>query len=145
MAWKLYYSLLDDPNEIPNTLEPTEKRIIYRNKRDGFYKNIEADILKNGIINPINVWYGNDDAFYKVNKINKWYVQRGGTRLYIAQKHCLPIPVLVSAHEGDFTKGWWEIKKEDFANYYTSLTKEHHIKKEGLWIGELEWQMKTSE
>ncbi|MEM5878051.1 MAG: hypothetical protein QXF12_04185 [Candidatus Aenigmatarchaeota archaeon] len=83
------------------------KYLYYENKE--WYDRLEENILKNGILNPILVVCGqiakNDwcclPEFVKKEPIICYFL--GGSRLFIAQKHNLMIPCLVSDFLGKFS------------------------------------------
>lgn len=85
-----------------------ERKHLYEKNKDWF-DNLEKDILKNGFKNPILVVCGelapNDwnciPEFVKKNPVICYFL--GGSRLFVAQKHNLKIPCLVSDFLGKFS------------------------------------------
>lgn len=104
MNYDVKYAILDS-TKIINLLCPFylykngQAYIDEMNKSCNFYSNLEKDILKYGFKNPILVTYGTP-KYKNLNLPIAFYCEiLGGSRLYIAQKNKLQIPVLIS----DFT------------------------------------------
>ncbi len=78
-------------------------------KKPGFYDKLEESILKEGIKNPICVVTGKlpgwqwDQMPEEAKKHGVWCPQWGGSRLFIAQKHDMMIPCLISDFAKKFT------------------------------------------
>lgn len=74
-----------------------------RNKKDGFYNKLEADILENGVENPLLVYAGKVPD-YLISKLpvdvrtNPRQIVaciHGGSRLWFAQKHKIKVPCVI--------------------------------------------------
>lgn len=78
-------------------------------QKPGFYKQLEESILKEGVRNPICVVTGKLDGWQwdqlpeEAKLHGVWCPQWGGSRLFIAQKHDMMIPCLISDFEKKFT------------------------------------------
>jgi len=78
-------------------------------QKPGFYQKLEESILAIGIRNPICVVTGKLDGWQwdqlpdQAKQAAVWCPQWGGSRLFIAQKHNLMIPCLISDFEKKFT------------------------------------------
>ena len=78
-------------------------------QKPGFYQKLEESILATGIRNPICVVTGKLDGWQwdqlpdQAKQTAVWCPQWGGSRLFIAQKHNLIIPCLISDFEKKFT------------------------------------------
>ncbi len=108
------------PLRIKQRTEATEETINRKNKINNFYNELEANVLANGFINPILVSVGifsngylNNLTGTKVNSVRGLIhrihpdlredpehiitcEQYGGSRLWVAQKHNLNIPCIIS-------------------------------------------------
>ncbi len=117
-----------DPNMITNKISPeaicgsnetAEEYIAKLNEDNGFYERLEASILKEGFRNPILVvagWHpSNYDPRFPARMAKKGIVStpedhsneiycltNGGSRLWIAAKHGIPIPCIVADYVGRF-------------------------------------------
>jgi hypothetical protein len=73
--------------------------------KPGFYQNLEKSILSTGIRNPILVVTGKlpgwqwDQLPEFAKQSAVWCNQWGGSRLFVAQKHSLLVPCLISDFE----------------------------------------------
>jgi hypothetical protein len=81
------------------------------NEKNNFYNNLEESVLREGFKNPILVNYHKCDPIMlkslpkTIQNTPKRFVVcdfLGGSRLYIAQKHNMDIPCIVSDWKGDF-------------------------------------------
>ena len=133
--YKVKYKIL--PSKIIcNALVPSEHEILRKNT---FYNKLEKSILKDGFINPIMInvgfcpWisrrYLPKEMAKDSNKILvccKW----GGSRLYIAHKHNLDVPCIIS----DFIDRFEE-QPLSFVNVQKLVTgmKEIVVTDVGLW------------
>lgn len=125
-SYKVYFSHLD-PNSIVNYIGPMNglfniqdknlvqkrlnQKISARNSLDNFYEKLEQSILEEGIRNPITVKAGwIMESKWKLlgitnqNKKDLLFCDwNGGSRLYVAQKLCLPsIPCIILDYVGRF-------------------------------------------
>ena len=110
-------------NAIFNCIGPTDNLLKIKSE---FYKRLESSILTNGFRNPIlvcagycpNVYQRNMPKFMKddPNKILSC-VKLGGSRLYIAQKHNLIIPCIVSDFK-DICKGLQEYTNNELYQFF---------------------------
>jgi hypothetical protein len=89
--YKIRYAVID-PHLITNKLAPNREQMHREEKERAFFSKLEASILEQGFRNPINVWAHAD-------LIEPRY---GGSRLYFAQKHNIPIPCIISDHADRF-------------------------------------------
>lgn len=125
--FEIRYAILD-PSIITNKLSPecvsatnetAEEYIAKLNENNGFYIKLEESILNEGFRNPILVvagWYPSkiDPRFPArmakkgLDKIvedhsNKIYcLTNGGSRLWIATNHKIPVPCIVADYVGRF-------------------------------------------
>ena len=103
-------------NDIANAIGPEQKghnAIKRRNKIDGFYDKLEKSILAHGVRNPLCVAAGNikkKEWLSRLSPIMQANPKKiltvdfqGGSRLYIAQKHSLNVPVFVADFVGRFS------------------------------------------
>lgn len=93
------------PGAIETRKANAQNVIFQRNKRDNFYTLLESSILKDGFRNPILVCAGwcppkKHQKLPPPMKNNKSKIlicdRHGGSRLYIAQKHNMEIPCIIS-------------------------------------------------
>lgn len=112
----------------------TEKRIEKINNRTGFYRILEQSILQEGFRNPILVtagWaYHQHKRLamriprYLPNEMKTDYSKilicdrNGGSRLYMAQKHGLNIPCIVSDFCGRFNKSKPLYTEDEIKKYF---------------------------
>lgn len=85
------------PYDWNDSIVRIEERKIIINREENFFKTLETSILNNGIINPILVNKGKypfDTNGLPIKDYICW--QFGGSRLYIAQKYNLDIPVIIN-------------------------------------------------
>lgn len=101
------------------------------NQKHDFYNKLENSILQEGIKNPILVNYHRcDPILFKtlpktIQQTSKPFVIcdfLGGSRLYIAQKHNMNIPCIVSDWKGDFP-GKQCTKPGDIQSKFTDTVK----------------------
>ena len=125
MNYKVRYAVLD-PHLIFNYNAPTEGMIKTHNARDGFYAQLEASILKEGIRNPISVVSG----FHQQGNIlerfpehlrdsNILYCRDSGcSRLWVAQKNNIDIPCLIADGNDRFSDQILLNTKEEVLKFY---------------------------
>ncbi len=126
MNYKVRYAILD-PHLIFNYNAPTERAIEKHNARNGFYTQLEASILKDGIRNPIIVvsgfhQKGNDlDKFPEhMRGSNALYCRDSGcSRLWVAQKNNIDIPCLIADANNRFSDQILLNTEEEVLKYYT--------------------------
>ena len=124
----------------------SEKWINTMNRKNGFYTKLEESILKDGLRNPILVVAG----YCRENKLvnlpiemqedrNKilWCGTNGGSRLWVAQKHNLPIECIISDFIDRFTEATLLETEEDILKYYKDMPKRVHINPNGVAIKDL--------
>lgn len=87
MNYKVVYAIID-PFLINNKIKPNKTHIEKEENIRQFYSKLEKSILTYGFKNPINVWSLPEGI----------ETRYGGSRLYIAQKHNLKIPCIISDH-----------------------------------------------
>lgn len=112
--YKIYYAVIP-ANKIYNALEPDrvngEGHMDELNAQNGFFTKIEESILKDGIVNPILVSLG--WVLPKVYETLPEEIQqsldktlicltKGGSRLWVAQKHNLDVPCIISDYVGTY-------------------------------------------
>lgn len=137
------YTVLD-PNTIYNIPSPsyrykhlpeferqirTEDYINRRNRVDNFYTRLEQSILKEGFRNPIIVYAGwipidvwkSLPEYVKTPSIETFICcwNWGGSRLYFAQKHNLPIPCIINDFTNLFPNAEELCSVEDILNKFT--------------------------
>ncbi|NJO61612.1 MAG: hypothetical protein HC836_26200 [Richelia sp. RM2_1_2] len=133
--YKVKYKILPSTS-ICNALEQNSAEI---NRKKIFYDELEKSILEQGFINPIMVNAGFCPTISKrylpkhmVENKNEILVccKWGGSRLYIAQKHQLDIPCLISDFIGKFVE-----PELDLATTQTMLyaIREIVVTDVGLW------------
>lgn len=95
----------------PRRHKIAEQRISARDEKDNFFKDLEKSILSDGIHNPILITAGTSypivlDLFPEEVKKNPKRILvcdfMGGSRLWIAQKHNMKIPCIISDFEEVF-------------------------------------------
>lgn len=134
--YKVKYKVLQ-PADICNALRENDAELIRKHK---FFSELESSILEKGFINPILVnagycpklWHRKLPAEMKADPSKilvccKW----GGSRLYIAQKHNLSVPCLIS----DFINRFNEpiLTLPDVKLMLTNI-REIVITDDGLWV-----------
>ena len=87
MSYTIRYGIID-PHLITNKLAPSREQMYREEKERRFFSKLEASILEQGFRNPINVWATEEIVEPRY----------GGSRLYFAQKHNIPIPCIISDH-----------------------------------------------
>jgi len=100
-------------HQIKRRNKATQNFIETQNRKNNFYNKLEASILKEGVRNPILVWAG----WYQDSKMTRLPPKmkedstkilvchtNGGSRLWIAQKHDLDIPCIVSDFVNRFSR-----------------------------------------
>lgn len=107
------YGLID-PNLIVNYCGPKSQQYIDKlNRESGFYERLEQSILRDGFRNPILVTSGHQGCpNIKVDRVpaelrrdlEKILIcdRNGGSRLWVAQRHNIPVPCLISDFVGRF-------------------------------------------
>lgn len=124
--YKVRYAVLD-PHLIFNYNAPTERAIEKHNARNGFYTQLEASILKDGIRNPIIVVSG---FHQKGNNLEKFPEHMRGSnilycrdcgcsRLWVAQKNNIKIPCLIADSNDRFSDQLLLNTKEEVLKYFT--------------------------
>jgi len=124
-----------------------ERYITAMNKKQGFYKKIEASVLKIGFRNPILIRCGWCPPKIicrlppKMQKnLNKILVcdSNGGSRLWVAQNHNMKIPCIVQDYTGRFdNEELIPPHTEDILNYFTDKPKKVAINAQGIGVHDL--------
>ena len=123
-----------------------KKYIDSHNKKNGFYIKLEESILKDGIRNPILVSAGwcshrlhKRMPMYMQNDINKVLIcdRLGGSRMYVAQKHNMDIPCIVSDHVDMFPDAPEYNSEEDLFALYETKPKKILINHTGVHVSGL--------
>ena len=92
------------------------------NNKNQFYKRLEESVLKDGFINPVLVQAGYCQQIYRKYlpiEHQKDITQclccdrHGGSRLWVAQKHDLDIPCIISDFSGMFANAGFKELHED--------------------------------
>lgn len=158
--YKVYYAILPSniiqagvgPGQFHTPLSKLEKErekyIENLNKKNGFYQKLEQSILQEGFRNPILVNAGFCKEVYKKylpKEAQEDHTKilacdsNGGSRLYIAKKHNLDIPCLISDFVGRFVKsGFEELKtKEEILQKYKDKPKDIIFSQSGLQVSHL--------
>ena len=125
------YAILNSSDIINLVQPPNEKYIEIKNKcYNNFYINLEESILEHGVKNPILVTAGIKGSPLTVRnkhkipnniELNDIIVcdRLGGSRLWVAQKHNLKIPCIIS----DFINKFFDKEKlETFEQIYGKFT-----------------------
>ena len=160
-ACKNRYSVLD-PNIIFNECGPhsvgprgwnpriikarnvaAEKWIETMNRKNGFYDKLEASILREGFRNPILITAG----WCRENKLHHlpiemkedhkkilWCGSSGGSRLWVAQKHNLPIPCIISDFVDRFSNAIVLNTEEEILSHYQDTPKKIKINMYGVAV-----------
>lgn len=116
------------------------------NKENQFYIKLEESILKEGFRNPLLVIAGNPNAVPK-NTLPEYMQEdskkilvcnlNGGSRLWVAQKHNIDVPCLIS----DFVEMFPEFAKidavQEMKKYYKDDPERLKYGEDGLWIKSL--------
>jgi len=108
MNYTVRYAVLD-PHLIFNYNAPTKEIIETHNARNGFYAQLEASILKDGIRNPILVVSDNSGLYCK---------DSGCSRLWIAQKNNIDIPCLIADVNNRFSDKRLLNTEEEVLKFY---------------------------
>lgn len=134
------------PHDIMTRKANAEKTIHQRNKRDKFYTLLEKSILQEGFRNPILVcagWcppkkYKKLPPTMKNNK-NKILIcdRHGGSRLWIAQKHDLDIPCIISDFCGRFNDQALCENQNDVLKYFQDQPDRLVINAHGVHVRKL--------
>lgn len=158
MKYNLKYTILDS-KKIYNYCGPgygrhylpekersvlVERQVKSRNDRDGFFKKLEASILKDGFRNPITVnagyihptcWRNLPPHITKSGLENFLVcVEWGGSRLYIAQKHNMTVPCLIVDYSGMFSNLPTIKTAKEISELYQDPPKKILLKPEGIWL-----------
>lgn len=130
-----------------NDNEYTQKMVSSRNNKDFFYSKLEKHILGYGIKNPIVVSLGfcpkSLIKFIPEDKsddyLNHFICDRhGGSRLFIAQKHNLPIPCIVIDFNSFFEGKLRELRTvKDISSQFINKPKKITHTAEGIHIIDL--------
>ena len=142
--YKIRYGIL--PSKIIyNHAVPPQKHIDLINRQNNFYIKLEKSILKEGFINPILVTAGYVAfANYKLPiEMQKDMTKalacnaNGGSRLWIAQKHNMDIPCLISDFADCFLEFSAISEIPEIIKYYKYPPQEIGMNDDGLWIRNL--------
>jgi len=127
--YKIYYDVIP-ASRIYNALEPDrvngEGHMDELNAQNGFFIKIEESILKDGIINPILVSLGwvipnvYDTLPEDIQKsLDKTLIclTKGGSRLWVAQKHNLDVPCIISDYVGTYD-GQQDLNESGIMSYF---------------------------
>lgn len=132
---------------IKNREAATRGYITTMNKKQEFYKKLEASVLKIGFRNPILIRCGwcTKSVMYRIplemqNNPNNILVcdSHGGSRLWVAQKNNIKIPCLIQDYNGRFSdEELIPLRKEDILKYYTDTPKNIKINARGISVAGL--------
>ena len=117
-----------DDDALAKRAKAAQKYIDTLNRKNGFYDKLEQSILNDGVRNPILVSAGwcperkipelppkmKEDRF----KILMCH-SSGGSRLWVAQKHDMDIPCIITDFVGMFSEGKILKTEQDIFNCYT--------------------------
>ena len=105
MNYKVRYGILPS-HMIFNAIEPPKMHRDHLDDEYQFFEKLENSILKDGFLNPIMVHAGNPErvpASYNIPQSMRDHphtcivsLNNGGSRLWVAQKHSLDIPCLIT-------------------------------------------------
>ncbi len=116
------------------------------NNHNGFYRLLEESILSNGIRNPILVSSGHVPEQKKdkvapknIQDINRllFCFRQGGSRLWIAQKHNLSVPCIISDFNDNFSHLELLSNENDIMNKFLDQPKQIYFKKDGVEVENL--------
>ena len=123
-----------------------EKWIAALNRKNGFYDKLEASILEHGVRNPILVTAG----YCRENKLRNLPVpmqkdprriifcgSNGGSRLWVAQKHNMQIPCIISDFLNVFPDAKVLHNEQDIMQYYKDKPKKVKINVHGVAVSSL--------
>ena len=132
------------------TKELVEKRkkaadafIAYMNNHSGFYDKLEASILEEGFRNPILVRSGFSSDRARILRRQKYtgndkellICVGGGSSLWIAEKHKMKIPCIISDFMGRFSEEILiEKTMEAVLKYYTDKPKQVTFNSNGVVV-----------
>lgn len=135
--------------QIYNYYHPSDARIKKLNNQNNFYVKLEASVLQHGILNPILVNAGFVEDHYweslpssikskgKDNLLICNYI--GCSRLYVAQRHGLSVPCIVSDFVDMFNKDYELLtNNEDIMAKFTTPPAYIEWHKNGLRTSSLE-------
>lgn len=112
MDYKVRYAILN-PHLIFNYNAPIKEMIEIHNARNGFYTQLEASILKDGIRNPVLVV----SRFHQDGNI-LYCKDSGCSRLWVAQKNNIDIPCLIADANGRFSDQILLNTEEEVLKFY---------------------------
>ncbi len=128
--------------------EAQKKYIDNLNKRKQFYTKLEKSILKDGILNPVLVQAGCCKELYQ--KYLPEEHQRdltkalccdrlGGSRLWVAQKHNMAVPCIISDFVGRFIESGFEElhNEEDIRSKLFTRSQRVIINDHGVYVREV--------
>lgn len=135
-----------DDAAMKKRISAAEKWVKTLNRKNGFYNKLEESILKDGIRNPILVVAG----FCRENKIRNLpvYMQadhskilfcgsNGGSRLWVAQKHKMEVPCIISDFVDRFPDEKILENEEEIMQYYKDKPKKIKINDYGVAVSNL--------
>lgn len=119
------------------------------NRKNGFYDKLQANILENGIQNPILIQAGFCNKIYQKylpEEAQKDHTKilvcdrHGGSRLWVAKQHNLDIPCIISDFTGRFENSKFEelFTKEEIERKYVNKPQRVIINEAGVHAGTLE-------
>ena len=129
-----------DPDDTEQRMLDTQAFVDERNKRDGFYNKLEANIIAYGIRNPITVrsgWTFPRTLARMPTELRDNILicdEMGGSRLYAAQRLDIPIPIVVSDFDGEFADEELLETHEDIENKFKDKPKKIRFTEHGVDI-----------
>ncbi len=135
-----------DSHQINKRKIAAERYVKRLNDKNGFYIKLEDSILKNGVRNPILAsagWVPENKIKrippYLQNDIEKALVchHLGGSRLWIAQKHNLMVPCLVSDFVEMFPNAEHLMTEEQVMDKFMDKPRRISFSKYGLTVSNL--------
>lgn len=114
------------------------------NKKQGFFTKLEKSILKEGFRNPIVIRSGYSSDRERILRRQKYagddkellICVGGGSRLWVAEKHKMKIPCIISDFMGRFAEEILvEKTTEAILKYYTDEPKQVTFNSNGVIVG----------
>ena len=117
-----------------------QARFRRRNSLDGFYTKLEADILENGVENPLLVYAGKVYDYLekklpedlKEDRSKIVACVHGGSRLWFAHKYNLDVPCVIVDWIDKFKDAKLIETEEDFLSLYKSPPTTYKVFEKGL-------------
>ena len=135
-----------DPATVKKRDEAAERWLVAMNKKNNFYTLLEASILEEGFRNPVLATAGwarghklknLPEEMSKDLKKMLYCGSNGGSRLWVAQKHNLTVPCVVSDFINMFPDGKLIKNEDELLVYYKDKPKKISINMYGVSVTQI--------